>query len=49
MNTYELAEPLSTIFNTSLASGILPAVWKESKLSDRGDSRETYKDLALST
>ena len=29
---YELAEPITTIFNTSLRSGIVPVVWKESNL-----------------
>ena len=29
---YELAEPITTIFNTSLQSGIVPAVWKESNI-----------------
>ena len=29
---YELAEPITTIFNTSLRSGIVPAVWKESNV-----------------
>jgi len=26
---YELAEPITTIFNTSLRSGIVPIIWKE--------------------
>ena len=29
---YELAEPITTIFNTSLRSGIVPVVWKESSI-----------------
>ena len=29
---YELAEPITTIFNTSLRSGTVPAVWKESNI-----------------
>ena len=27
---YELAEPITTIFNTALQSGIVPVIWKES-------------------
>ena len=27
---YELAEPITTIFNTSLRSGIVPVIWKDS-------------------
>ena len=30
--TYDLAEPITTIFNTSLRSGIVPVVWKESNI-----------------
>ena len=30
---YELAEPVTTIFNTSLASGIVPAIWKDSNIT----------------
>ena len=30
---YGLAEPVTTIFNPSLASGIVPAIWKDSNLS----------------
>ena len=26
---YELAETVTTIFNASLASGIVPAIWKD--------------------
>ena len=29
---YELAEPVATIFNTSLSSGIVPAIWKDSDI-----------------
>ena len=29
---YELAVPITTIFNTSLRSGMVPVVWKESKI-----------------
>ena len=29
---FELAEPITTIFNTSLRSGIVPVVWKESNI-----------------
>ena len=29
---YELAEPITTIFNTSLRSGIVPVIWKESNI-----------------
>ena len=30
---YELAEPVTTIFNASLASGIVPAIWKDSNIT----------------
>ena len=30
---YELAEPVTTIFNPSLASGIVPAIWKDSNIT----------------
>ena len=45
---YELAEPITTIFNTSLLSGIVPSIWKESNVipipkvqppKDEGDTR----------
>jgi len=45
---YELAEPVTTIFNNSLRSGIVPAAWKESNIvpivkvnppKDEGDTR----------
>ena len=29
---YELAEPVATIFNTSLSSGIVPAIWTDSDI-----------------
>ena len=30
---YELAEPVTTILNASLASGIVPAIWKDSNIT----------------
>ena len=30
---YELAAPVTTIFNASLATGVVPCVWKESNIS----------------
>ena len=30
---YKLAEPVTTIFNASLASGIVPAIWKDSNIT----------------
>ena len=54
---YELAEPLTTIFNTSPRSGIVPVVWKESNITpipkiqspmDEGDFRHISLTPCLS-
>lgn len=54
---YELAEPITTVFNTSLQSGIVPAAWKESNIipipkvhppMDEGDTRPISLTLCLS-
>ena len=39
---YELAEPITTIFNTSLQSGIVPVVWKESNIIPIPKNTITY-------
>ena len=39
---YELAEPITTIFNTSLQSGIVPVVWKESNIISIPKNTITY-------
>ncbi|PFX16746.1 hypothetical protein AWC38_SpisGene18968 [Stylophora pistillata] len=54
---YELAEPITTILNTSLRSGTVPAAWKESNIipipkvhppMDEGDTRPISLTLCLS-
>lgn len=30
---YELAEPVATIFNSSLSAGVVPSLWKESNIA----------------
>ena len=54
---YELALPITTIFNTSLRSGMVPVVWKESNIipipkiqtpMDEGDFRPISVTSCLS-
>ena len=54
---YELADPITTIFNTSLQSGIVPVIWKESNIipipkmqtpMDEGDFRPISLTSCLS-
>ena len=54
---FKLAEPITTIFNTSLRSGIVPVIWKESNIipipeiqspMDEGDYRPNPLTSCLS-
>jgi hypothetical protein len=44
---FEFAEPLTSIFNKSLASGIVPAIWKDSYITHVQKIRQPESEIDI--